>query len=285
MEDTVQNTEVQTEQVAPVTDTESQATKSEEATSTSPKVEMRDGKTFINDTRHYSRDEVNKVAANAKNEAMSGFLKELDVDSIDQVRDVISTLKSAPLTEDGQSSLDVKALKQAVAKREQTVEELQSQVNQLRTDLLLKDHMSNLNASMPGNWNTDQKQAVVDLMKARDMFAIENDSFQLRNGDEFLTVDGEKPDYATAVELVGKGLGLPFGKKGVDVVNGDTASSDAGSTSKNKPLDEGRLSSDPEYRAAYTNLRQHNAGLKRDDITHNMVVKQLDRARSLRMGS
>jgi len=284
MEDTVQNTEVQTEQVAPVTDTESKATKSEETASTSPKVEMRDGKTYVDGVRVYHRDDVNKVAANAKNEAMSGFLKELDVDSIDQVRDVITTLKTAPLTEDGQSSLDVKALKQAVAKREQTVEELQSQVNQLRTDLLLKDHMSNLNASMPGNWNADQKQAVVDLMKARDMFAIENNSFQLRNGDEFLTVDGEKPDYATAVELVGKGLGLPFGKKGVDVVNGDTASSDA-SSSKTKALDESRLTSDPEYRAAYTNLRQNNAGLKRTDITHNMVVKQLERARSLRIGS
>ena len=94
----------------------------------------------------------------------------------------------------------------------------------------------------------------------------------------------EKPDYATAVELVGKGLGLPFGKKGVDVVNGDTASSDA-SSSKTKALDESRLTSDPEYRAAYTNLRQNNAGLKRTDITHNMIVKQLERARSLRIGS
>lgn len=277
-----ENTAVQAEDIAPVTDTESaQATKSE-TTTQSPAVEMRDGKMYIEGVgRVYTRDDTNKIASNAKNEAMNGVLRDLDVDSFDQVKDVITQLKSTPLTEDGQSSLDVKALKQAVAKREATVEELQSEVSKLRTDLLLKDHLGNLQNAMPTGWNPDQKTAVLDLMKARNMFAVEDNSFQLRNGEDFLTVDGEKPDYNSAVELVGKSLGLPFGKKGVDVVNSGENTSDSSSRTA-KLLDETRLTSDPEYRAAYTHVRKYNPSVKRQDITNNMVMKQLERARDLR---
>lgn len=277
-----ENTAVSSENTTPVTDTESaQATKSE-TTTQSPSVEMRDGKMYIEGVgRVYTRDDTSKIASNAKNDALNGVLRDLDVDSLDQVKDVISTLKTTPLTEDGQSSLDVKALKQAVAKREATVEELQNEVQQLRTDLLLKDHLGNLQSSMPSGWNSDQKQAVLDLMKARNMFAVENNSFQLRNGEDFLTVDGEKPDYNSAVEIVGKSLGLPFGKKGVDVVNTGENTADAGRTTA-KAMDESRLASDPEYRAAYTHVRKYNPGMGREQINHSVIMKQVERARSLR---
>lgn len=269
-------------QVEPVTDSEKPVEASKSETSTQP--EFRDGKWFLEGKRFYTRDETDRVASKARNDAVTNILTDLDVDSIDQVKDVISTLKTTPLTEDGQSSLDVKALKQAVAKREATVEELQSEVSRLRTDLLLKDHMSNLNSAMPNGWTADQKQGVVDLMKARDMFAIENNSFQLRNGDDFLTVDGEKPDYGQAVEIIGKTMGLPFGKKGIDVVSNEGKKAvDTGEGPK--AVDMKKLDIDPEYRAAYTALRRQNLSMTGEQITDTMVKKQLERTRSLRLGS
>lgn len=268
-------------QVEPVTDSEKPVEASKSETSTQP--EFRDGKWFLEGKRFYTRDETDRVASKARNDAVSNILTDLDVDSLDQVKDVISTLKTTPLTEDGQGSLDVKALKQAVAKREATVEELTSEVNQLRTDLLLKDHMSNLNSAMPNGWTADQKRGVVDLMKARDMFAIENNSFQLRNGDDFLTVDGEKPDYGQAVELIGKTMGLPFGKKGIDVVSNEGNKVTSGESTK--ALDAKKLEIDPEYRAAYTALRRKNISMTNEQITDTMVKKQLERTRSLRLGS
>lgn len=282
MTEEVLNTAAQADETVTGTDTESasQATTSE-AASTAPSIEMRDGKLFLDGTRVYTRDDTNRIASNAKNEAINGLLRELDVDSLDQVKEVITTLKSDPITEAGENSLDVQALRQAVQKREATVEELQAQVNQLKTDLLLKDHLGNLNSSMPSNWNADQKAAVMDLMKARGMFAIENNSFQLRNGDEFLTVDGERPDYNSAVELVGKSLGLPFGKKGVDVVNTDSGAID-GSRETTKAIDNNKLNSDAEYRAAYTQLRKNNPQLSREQITHNMIMKKVEVSRRAR---
>jgi hypothetical protein len=265
-----QTAEVQADDIAPVTDTGSAGATKSETTTQAPRVEVRDGKTYVDGIRVYSRDDTSKIAANAKNEALNGVLRDLDVDSLEQVKDVISTLKTTPLTEDGSSSLDVKALKQAVAKREATVEELQNEVQKLRTDLLLKDHLGNLQSAMPSGWNSDQKTAVLDLMKARNMFAIEDNSFQLRNGEDFLTVDGERPDYGSAVELVGKSLGLPFGKKGVDVVNTADSGND-GTRGAVKPLDQSRIDSDPEYRAAYTHVRKYNPSMSRNEITHNIL--------------
>ena len=278
MDTASENTEVQTEQTAPVTDTENVTpTKSE---TTEPKLEMKDSKMFVNGNRVYSRDDTSKIAANAKNEAVNGLLRELDVDSLDQVKDVISTLKSHN-AEEGENSLDVKALKQTVAKREATLEELTAQVGSLKQELLLKDHIGNLNTAMPGSWTPDQRSAVLDLMKARDMFAVEGDQFQLRNGEEYLTVDGEKPDYASAVDVVAKTLGLNTGKRGVDVVKVD--GSDSVDNRTVKPLDEARLKTDAEYRAAYMNLRQYS-NASRADISHNMVSKQLDNMRKQRQG-
>jgi hypothetical protein len=279
MDTASENTEVQTEQTAPVTDTENVTlTKSE---TTEPKLEHKDGKMYVDGVgRVYTRDDTSKIAANAKHEAVNGLLRELDVDSLDQVRDVISTLKSHN-SEEGDNSLDVRALKQTVAKREATLEELTAQVGSLKQELLMKDHIGNLNTAMPGSWTPDQRTAVLDLMKARDMFAVEGDQFQLRNGGEYLTVDGEKPDYASAVDVVAQTLGLNTGKRGVDVVSVDATNNGADRTVK--PLDEARLKTDAEYRTAYMNLRQFS-NTPRSSVTHNMVSKQLDKMRKQRQG-
>jgi hypothetical protein len=270
-------TEAQLNTTVPATDAEVRSTtKSEEATET-PRIEQRDGKLFVNGTRVYTRDDTNKIAASAKSEAISSVLRDLDVDSLEQVREVITTLKSSG--EDGASTLDVKALKQAVAKREATVDELQKQVTSLRSELLLKDHVNNLNQAMPGSWSPEQRGAVLDLMKARDMFAIEGDTFQLRSGSEYLTQDGERPDYAAAIDIVARTLGLNTGKRGVDVVNMADNGTDSG---RAKPIDENRLKTDAEYRAAYMSIRQYNPQLGRDQITHQQVSKHLDHMRKQR---
>ena len=124
---------------------------------------------------------------------------------------------------------------------------------------------------MPSNWNGEQRNAVVDLMKARNMLAVEGDTFAIRNGDEFLTTDGETPDYNAAVETVGKSLGLSFGKKGVDLQYGETNVAEPSS----KALDDAKLTSDTEYRSAYMQLRKYQPTLGRDDITDAMVKNQL----------
>ena len=168
------DTVVQPENVEPVTDVREPV---ELSKSDTPTPEYKDGKWYLEGKRFYTRDETNQVTARAKNDAVSNILTELDVDSIDQVKDVITTLKSTELTEEGQSSLDVKALKQAVARREATVEDLTTEVNNLKRDLLLKDHLGSLQSHMPGAWNVEQRQAVIDLMQARGMFAVENNTF------------------------------------------------------------------------------------------------------------
>ena len=277
MDNASTDTVVQDDNIAPVTDTanpvdnveQSAPTDTKSDNNTTPSVEIKDGKTFVNGVRMYSRDDTNKIAANAKNEVEKNILNELNVDSIDSVKKVVSTLQTVS-PEDGQG-LNVESLRSAVQKREATVEELKGQVNSLKTELLLKDHMGKLTGAMPSNWNNDQKTAVVDLMKARNMLAVEGDTFAIRNGDEFLTTDGETPDYNAAVETVGKSLGLSFGKKGVDLQYGETNVAEASS----KALDDAKLNSDAEYRSAYMQLRKYQPTLGRDDITDAMVKSQL----------
>ena len=53
-----------------------------------PKVEVKEGKVYVNGVRTYTRDETNKIASNAKIEAEKSLLKELDVDNLDQVKQV-----------------------------------------------------------------------------------------------------------------------------------------------------------------------------------------------------
>jgi len=280
MTEEVQNTVVQSDNTAPVTESAESADKMSIDTNSdniaTPSVEIKDGKTYVNGQRIYTRDDTNKIAANAKREAESRFLNELNVDSLESVKSVVQTLQDSTPNEEG-SSLNVDSLRDAVRKREATVEELTTQVNTLKTELLLKDHMGQLQAAMPNNWSEQQRSAVVKLMKADNMLAVEGDTFAIRNGADFLTTDGETPDYAKAVELVGNNLGLSFGKKGVDIQYGETTTDV--SSSKVKPLDDNRVNTDAEYRAAYMNIRQYRS-TPRSQITDSMVKKQMEKSRN-----
>lgn len=278
MTDAVETTAVGSDNIQPVTDSAEPVVTTEKSGDTAPSVEIREGKYFVNGQRVYLRDEVNRVGANAQRQAEARILEELNVDSIDAVKSVVKTLQETTPTEEG-SGLNVESLRDAVKKREATVEELQGQVRQLKTDLLLKDHMGQLQSAMPGTWSTEQKSAVIDLMRARNMLAVEGDTFAIRNGESYLTTDGETPDYGAAVELVGKTLGLPFGKKGVDIQYGETGV-DSGADRKVKPLDDSRIETDAEYRAAYMHIRKYDRMLSRSDISHNMVMKQVEKNRS-----
>jgi hypothetical protein len=267
------NTVEHTEQSVPVTDSANSVDNMETVKSeknTTPSVEQRDGKLYVDGTRVYTRDDVNKIGANAKREVESRLIQDLNVDSIDSVKGVVKALQESSPSEEG-ASLNVESLRDAVKKREATVEELKHQVTSLKTDLLLKDHMGQLNSAMPGNWTAEQKSAVVKLMKADNMLAVEGDTFAIRSGDSYLTTDGETPDYKSAVELVGKNLGLNFGKQGVDMPLGETSSVKADKTAV-KPADQNRVKSDPAYRAAYLDLRlNRKGGVSASEITDNMI--------------
>ena len=275
------DTAVQPENVEPVTDSanpvateQSVATETKSDNNTTPSVEVKDGKTFVNGVRVYTRDDTNRIAANAKNEVQKNILTELNVDSIDQVKQVVSTLQEVN-PEEG-TNLNVDSLRDAVKKREATVEELKSQVNSLKTDLMLKDHMGQLQNAMPSNWSAQQKDSVIKLMKADNMLAVEGDTFAIRNGNDFLTTDGETPDYAKAVEIVGKEkLGLSFGKQGVDIQYGATGLSDAGQTTKT--FNQDKVNADTEYRSAYMRIRHNQPGLAKSKITDAMVKKEMQR--------
>ena len=275
-EELVVGTPVAGENVQPVTDTETAETSTEvsegksESVSNTPKVENKDGKMYVDGVRVYSRTETNNIAKNAQRDLESKLLSDLEVDSFDQVKTVVSQLQTS--TEEG--SLNVGALQDAVKKKEQTVEELKAELASLKTDYALKEHIGNLQNNMPSSWNADQKSAVVDLMKARDMLHIENEQFYIKSGNDFLTDEsGEKPDYNQAIQLVGKTLGLPFAKKGVDTFDSDKKVS----ATNNKLFDEAKVKSDPIYRAAYISVRDTNRSLKRDQITDSMVKKQIER--------
>ncbi len=267
------NVESVTDTANPVATEQSVASETKSDNNTTPSVEIREGKTFVNGVRVYTRDDTNRIAANAKNEVQKQMLNELNVDSIDQVKKVVSTLQEVDPQEG--STLNVDSLRDAVKKREATVEELKQQVTSLKTDLLLKDHMSQLQNAMPSNWTAQQKESVVKLMKADNMLAVEGDTFAIRNGNDFLTVDGEQPDYAKAVEIVGKDkLGLSFGKQGVDLQYGETVTENAKSL---KGLDDNRVNNDAEYRSAYLKLRQYQPTMGRDQVTDSMVRKQMSK--------
>jgi hypothetical protein len=267
-----------TEQSVPVTDSATDVDNSLETVKsekkTTPSVEVRDGKLFVDGNRVYSRDDVNKIGANARKEVESKLIQDLNVDSIDSVRGVVKALQEAGSGDEG-SSLNVESLRDAVKKREATVEELKQQVNTLKTDLLLKDHMGQLNSAMPGNWTAEQKSAVVKLMRADNMLAVEGDTFAIRNGNDYLTTDGETPDYASAVELVGRNLGLNFGKKGVDMPLGEIGNQSEGKQAT-KAVDQNKVKNDPAYREAYLDMRlNRRGGVSSSEITDNMIKTRL----------
>ncbi len=274
--------QVEGENVQPVAETETTNTgantpdtnvaKSEDQ---GPKVEVRDNKVFLDGNRVYTREENSKQIAFEKQRYQNELLSELDVDSFDQVKEVVTQLRDFKVDEG--NALNVESLRQTVAKKEATVEELQNTVQRLQTDLLLKDHVGEIYNNMPSSWNADQKSAVLDLMKARNMIQVENNQFALKNGDEFLTTDGEKPDYKKAVQVVGDTLGLGSGKKGVDLPYGESQSTTpAGS----KPVDESRLTSDAEYRNAYITVRKNHNALDRNGISDAMIKKQMEKTKA-----
>lgn len=266
------DTPVAGENVQPVnTDTEAETVVEAKSDAVStPSVEVRDGKMYVDGVRVYTRDESNRIASNAKKDAESRILQELEVDSFDKVKSVVNQLRNTDV--EGGESLNVQSLKDAVKKREQTVEELRAELHNVKTDYALREHIGNLKDNMPASWSAEQKTAVVDLMKARNMLHMEGDSFAIRNGDDFITTDGERPDYATAVKVVGQTLGLPFAKKGVDILEADRAP--ASDTAK-KGVDMDRTKKDPAYRAAYVTLRTQNATMQRSQITDKMVLDQM----------
>lgn len=215
------NTPVAGETVQPVnTDTEVVNDQKSDVVDTprAPSVEVRDSKMYVDGVRVYSRDDTNRIAATAKKDIESRILSDLDVDSLDQIKQVVTELRSATPEN---NTLDVESLRSAVQKREATVEELKAELSKVRTDYAVKEHVSTLKDNMPTSWKPEQKDAVVDLMKARNMLLVEGETFAIKNGEDFLTVDGDRPDYKTAVEVVGKTLGLPFAKKGVDTFDAD----------------------------------------------------------------
>ena len=275
MDNTI-DTEVQTDQNAPVTETvNSDNSSTTEAKTESVGPEFRDGKWYLAEKRFYTRDETNMVAKQAEDRARQSIMKELDVDDLSQIKTVVNELRSVN-NEDGQA-LNVKALKDAVMKKEASLEELQSQVTSLKTELVLKDHIGNLKDAMPSNWTAEQGQAIIDLMNARAMIAVEGDTFALRDGDSFMTVDGEKPDYTAAVEKIGKQLNFSFGKRGVDV--GFGSDTEVADTKASKAFSEAKVKADPEYRRAYMHIREYSKSIPRDQITDGMIKKQMAKAK------
>lgn len=242
--------------------------------SETPTVEMKDGKTYVNGVRMFSRAEKDAVAKIASREAESGFLRELGVDDLNSVKQVVKQLQTANIDGEGSNSLDLNALKQSVAKKEQTVAELKAELENVKSQYVLDKHVSNLKDAMPSAWSADQKQSVVKLMHADNMFRIEGDSFHILDGEDFLATDEGLPNYSQAVEKMGKTLGLPFAKKGVTTVDADSKPMD-GRT--NRGLDESRLKTDARYRDAYVTLRTKQQGLSRDQLTNKMVEDQMNK--------
>jgi hypothetical protein len=268
-EDFTQDTLVAGENMQPAntdaeTDTQVEV-KSEDVSAKAPTVESRDGKMFVDGVRVYTRDDTNKIAANAKRDVESKLLQELEVDSFDKVKSVVKQLQTANPEE---ASLNVNSLRDAVKKKEQTVEELRAELHSVKTDYALKEHVGSLKDNMPSAWDQTQKQAVVDLMKARDMLHYQDGTFAIKAGDEFLTTDGETPDYKSAVEVIGKQLGLQFAKKGIDTFDSDKQP--ASESKEAKPL-----KTDALYRKAYVDLREKQR-LSRGQITDSLIKKTMD---------
>jgi hypothetical protein len=242
-------------------------------------VELKDGKMFVDGVRVYTRDDTNRIAANAKKEVESRILGELEVDSFDQVKTVVKQLRSV---NDDEPNLNVASLRDAVKKKEQTVEELKAELARVKTDMVLKDHLVNLNTAMPAQWSQEQRSAVVDLMKARNMLHLEGETFAIRNGDSYFTdASGERPDYAAAVMSIGKTIGLPVAKQGVAIFDAPDKAVD---NPVIKGLDEKRLNSDAAYRNAYVQVRNRDKNLSHSEVTDAMVRKQLENVSRASLG-
>lgn len=276
MSEALNDTLVAGENVQPVTtdtDADTAVNSESKAAPKTPQVEYKDGKVYsIDGVRVYTRDDTNRIAANAKRETESRILGELEVDSFDQVKTVVKQLRSVS---DEEPNLNVASLRDAVKKKEQTVEELRAELQRVKTDMVLKDHLVNLNTAMPAQWTQEQRSAVVDLMKARNMLHLEGETFAIRNGDTFFTDEtGERPDYAAAVMSIGKTLGLPIAKQGVAIF--DAPDKIVEDVKAFKGLDTNRLQNDAAYRNAYVQVRNRDKNLAHSDVTDAMVRKQME---------
>lgn len=241
----------------------------EKAESQAPAVEYREGKVFIDGKRVYTRDETNNIANNAVNT----FLKEEGIDSRDKAKEMFSTLKSINNeTADGDVALKIKQMASVIKDKDQTAEQLQQELKELKQQIVIDRHMSKLNEAMPTGFDSDQKQSVIDIMKARNMFEIQENDFAIKNNGDYLTSDGETPDYQAAVDIVvSQVLKMPISKKGVNVPAMEVEHSE---TKSNKPVDENRRKSDRAYNNALVSLMKKNGG-SMSGITHNDVVQQL----------
>jgi hypothetical protein len=253
-------------------------TQSEESISVSsnakPEVEERDGKFFINGQRMFSKAEKDAIAKTTTREVEQRLIAELGVDNLSSVKQVVRELQSANITE-GESSLDITALRNTVAKKEQTVAELKAELEGVKAQYVLDDHIGKLKDAMPSAWTPEQRNSVVRLMKADGMFKVEGQSFHIVDGEDFITTDEGKPNYIAAVEKVGRDLGLQFSKKGVATVDAQSTPVSKG-TGK---IDESRLKSDSQYRDAYVTLRSQNTSLSREAITSKMIESQMNKLR------
>lgn len=243
-----------------------------------PKLEMRDGKVFLDGHRIYTRDETNKIAANAKQEALRQVLNDLEVDDLDQVKSVVKSLRTAG--PEGNNTLNVDQMRDTLKRKEATVEELQTKIKGLQEQMILNQHMSELYSNMPSNLNKEQRQAVVDLMKARSMIQIDGEQFILRNGESFYTQDGEKPDYKGAVNDVVKILGLPTSKQGVEIPNMDKSPRDTSV----KSVDRDRMKTDRAYNSAYVAFRSQNPLRPIDSITDADIKSMMTKKSEFNMG-
>lgn len=234
------------------------------------KVEIREGRYFVDGQRMFTKAEKDAIAKTATREVEQRLVNELGVDSLSSVKQVVKELQTANITE-GESSLDISALKNTVAKKEQTVAELKAELEGVKNQYVLDAHVGKLKDVMPTAWTPEQRNSVVKLMNADNMFRVEGQSFHIVDGEDFITTDEGLPNYTAAVEKVGKQLGLQFSKKGIATVD---AQSTPVSNSK-KGLDEARMNSEPRYREAYVALRRQNIKLSRDSVTNKMVEDQM----------
>lgn len=270
-------TVVDTGESQTVTETEEQSqdtisVSSEAEKATAPQVEVKDGKTYVDGQRMFTKAEKDAIAKTATREVEQRLVNELGVDSLASVKQVVKELQTANITE-GESSLDISALKNTVAKKEQTVAELKAELDAVKSQYVLDNHVGKLKDAMPTAWSPEQKEGVIKLMTADNMFRVEGQSFHIVDGEDFITTDEGLPNYEAAVQKVGTGLGLPFAKKGVATVD---AQSTPVSNSK-AGVDDARIKTDPRYRDAYVTLRSKNIGLARENMTNKMVEDQMQK--------
>ena len=127
-----------------VTETEAKVEDTISVSSDTPTVEIKEGKTFVNGVRMFSRAEKDAVAKIASRDVEQNILNDLGVDNLQSVKQVVKQLQTANIDSESGSSLDLNALKQSVAKKEQTVAELKAELESVKSQYVVDRHVSNL---------------------------------------------------------------------------------------------------------------------------------------------